>query len=340
MRKIDIARKIKADGYEFKCPDEKFYCPKCHFTAFCLGLADNKTRECFVDNKAVDAYIIRYSRTGKKSLQVDRPNFIQALKDRKEFRVVEGDVGVWNGLAKTGEVKKAGAFLKSPKNLLYLRTATGYAVFSDACVNGHYSNLPEYLPLADTFTDRVSKFDNEPKETIYSGCAYYSENKCLLDDECQSVECPMYSYTSVVADSRGNEHKVIKWVECIAKQIYITSGDIYPVIKYDRSRYTILDNDKTETSYLQSHFRDLDPDTSKTIEPKPLDFEDELPERCYWISGNSIDVLSVERIERVKYADSDKTKVYTTNRSEHYDIENCFLTLEDACLVAKKRWGV
>lgn len=159
--KVERARKIKADGY--KCIGN-WICKKCPFRYKKGGANKCELKKpCDMDTfkKAVDDYIKRYDRSKK----VSRPNFIKALKGKKEFCVYPEDIETLKELVVSSGVKRAiigrslNGFIADANGIKFCHSSSKpieYLIFATA---SNPVDLPEYLPLTDTFTE-TAKMDN------------------------------------------------------------------------------------------------------------------------------------------------------------------------------------
>ena len=93
LSKVQTARRIRDNGYKFQCEYGE-NCKRCReddlYYDFCKykGTIGCNDIIVYVDREAVDNYIKRYSRKPKK---VSRPNFVEAIKEKKKF-IVRGSL--------------------------------------------------------------------------------------------------------------------------------------------------------------------------------------------------------------------------------------------------------
>lgn len=73
LSKVEIARRIRDNGYKFKCPYKKVRCVTCRYNDIC-SRRSLETNMCDIDKKAVDTYIKRYSRKPVINKTVDSPH--------------------------------------------------------------------------------------------------------------------------------------------------------------------------------------------------------------------------------------------------------------------------
>jgi hypothetical protein len=138
-----------------------------------------------------------------------------------------------------------------------------------------------------------------------------------------------------VRDKDGKIYPVMKWVKCINTGGYEhhREGCYYPVVKMTAILTYILNDNKEIAGMIHDYYLEK--------QPEPIKFEDEVPECVYMITDKAIKREKVVAfIQTKKLTSLEKTEEIEFDYGGKHSFTNCYKTLDEAIIVAKKNWGI
>jgi hypothetical protein len=183
---------------------------------------------------------------------------------------------------------------------------------------------------------------SDKKESKYQ-CYAFISGACDCHDDCVPKINDMMCELATNTDHRCKS-EVIKYAEkqikrheqkCKKKDHIL---DTTKKVEEPKPIKTVgIDNSDVTLALTPQH--DHIVDKHEMVEPKPISFEDPVPEYVYWLEENCIIRKRVVEFVQKRYKSGRSDTFALVEGGENPYLKNLYRTLEEAVMVAKKLWN-